>query len=318
MRDRPTIDDFYYTDGISSHYHVISDMRDNEDCQATTFAQHATWARFYCSVPLRCSGGSVLGAFTIMDDRPRYGISEDELLFLEDMSDSVTEHLHSIVVRAQRQRSDRLIQALGLFNRGKGTLRDWFLGQEDSRREHTGRHAENNVLSPMQRKAFADSEFGVQESLSDGNEGSSQESRNLRNKQSRPSLRSRKSKTAGKTSRNENFDLSAETDRTYARASNLIREALSADGVVFVDAHTISATLQGLHSNDSESGTKSTSESEGSTTSHDGPSQPICKTNGFSIRQDTSAATTRPAEQFFNLPASSLRHLIKRYPAGGR
>lgn len=114
IRDDPPESDYYYTGGSSPHWHIVSDMREDATCHTKAFAKQAPWARFYFSVPLRSAQGSVIGSFTVMDDVPRYGIHAEEMSFMEDMADTVTEHLNATVVRSQRQRSDRLIQALGM------------------------------------------------------------------------------------------------------------------------------------------------------------------------------------------------------------
>lgn len=116
----------------------------------STFRHSPQPVRFYASIPLRASTGSVLGSLTIIDDSPRYGLSANELAFMEDVSDTITQHLDAVVVRSQRQRSERLIQSLGLFNSGKSSLRQWWLKQEDSRLATAGRHTKRQTK--QQRK----------------------------------------------------------------------------------------------------------------------------------------------------------------------
>jgi GAF domain-containing protein len=83
IREPSTKDDHYYTEGVSPHWQVLRDLRHDSECQDVPFVQHARWGRFYCAVPLRSAQGSVIGSVFIMDDRPRYGISEEQLTFLE-------------------------------------------------------------------------------------------------------------------------------------------------------------------------------------------------------------------------------------------
>ncbi|KAI3481806.1 hypothetical protein L1887_55576 [Cichorium endivia] len=77
-------------------------------------------------------------------------------------ADNIAEHLEASIVRSQRQRSERLIQALGIFNNGRGTLRDWWLARDDERIERGGRHEKSNADAKDQRDR-ADAEFGVQD-----------------------------------------------------------------------------------------------------------------------------------------------------------
>ena len=83
IREEPPKCDHYYTSGLSPHWHIISDIRQNSDCQEKVFAKHAAWARFYLTVPLRTAQGSIIGTLTVMDDRPRYGVSIEEMSFME-------------------------------------------------------------------------------------------------------------------------------------------------------------------------------------------------------------------------------------------
>lgn len=139
-REAPDEEEYYYhTQGTSLHHLLISDVRHNKQMQDRSFVQHGNWIRFCCSVPLRGAQGSIIGTITILDDKPRYGISAAELSFAEDLSDTVVEHLDSTIVRAQRARGERFIQSLGLFNAGQSSLRDWWLAQDDSRTLNAGR-----------------------------------------------------------------------------------------------------------------------------------------------------------------------------------
>lgn len=82
IREPPAEEDHYYTEGLSPHMYVLSDVR-HHPVYRIQFAQHIPWCRFYCGVPIRSARGSVIGSLFIIDDRPRYGISEDQITFLE-------------------------------------------------------------------------------------------------------------------------------------------------------------------------------------------------------------------------------------------
>lgn len=81
----------------------------------------------------------------------------------QDVSDTIAEHLHTTVARLQRQRSERLIQALALFNSGKSSLREWWMSEEENRIMGTGRLAEvsDEMVTPALREAKMDAEFGA-------------------------------------------------------------------------------------------------------------------------------------------------------------
>ncbi|KAK5115852.1 hypothetical protein LTR85_009446 [Meristemomyces frigidus] len=162
LREVPEDDGFWYTDGLSPHSLIISDVRCHSKCRGRPFVTRAPWLRFFCSVPLRDLQGSVIGSLTILDDKPRYGVSMNEMAFMEDMADTITEHLEATIVRSQRQRSERLIQGLSLFVNGKDSLRHWWLTQDDARRHRAGRYQVQDTGADSQN-ARLEKEFGISE-----------------------------------------------------------------------------------------------------------------------------------------------------------
>ncbi|KAF2723364.1 hypothetical protein K431DRAFT_292738 [Polychaeton citri CBS 116435] len=372
-RELPTDNDFYYTEGLSPHSCIISDVRENTQFSNKLFALRAPSARFYVSVPLRGAQGSVIGSVTILDDKPRYGISTNEVAFIEDVADTVMAHLDATVVRSARQRSERLIQGLGLFNNGKDSLRDWWIQQEESQRPSAGRYTTNDMTT-TEKSARIDAEFGVQEQPPDNTNREASERTNSMDSNvqqlgvswatrdndiaaadrdtqhvsgmdhdQRPSKDllelpsfvgedaksasetptrlpgpQRRTKPKPKTTIADGFDLALASERAYARASNLMREALSADGVVFVDASVAS-----LRRFDSESDAPATScnsantltsETDDSDDSTSESSQ--CRTRGFSTRTKASVDGFKASDHQFQLPKSTLSRLVKRYPHG--
>ncbi|KAK0949059.1 hypothetical protein LTR91_026757, partial [Friedmanniomyces endolithicus] len=279
---------------------------------------------------------SVIGALSILDDRPRFGVSAAEMLFLEDSADTITSHLDATILRSQQQRSERLIQALGLFNNQKSSLREWWIGQDNERLRKTGRYQDQKPNS-QDRQTRMDHEFGVQagsdtsvasqrrrqrdastapEPAQDVPTGPSLttsananaaeiretqhvavtdfDQRPLKTQEEQPPVidvaklvqsderpgndeLSRQVK-----SKSDDFDLARNLENTYARASNLICEAMRAEGVIFVDAKAASATLK-----------------------------------GFSTRSHSTLASSQPsASRRLPLTDTELRAFIKRYPHG--
>jgi hypothetical protein len=262
-----------------------------------------------------------------MDDRPRFGVSIEEMSFMEDLADTITEHLNTTVVRSQRQRSERLIQALGLFNRGEESLRDWWLGAKDAQLFNAGRHAEN-AISQEDREALGDEEFGARLTASPTRDRTNPDtdadrhsfSNNARST-SRSDLTGRGRKRA-KASRSGSFNLADITERTYARASNLMREALAAHGVAFVDISSMTSAVNQHDSSQSDqrSSTNDTSQThDSSEAERSGPAienPATCKVYGCSLRQEDVDVEDGFANGRLNFPKTYLEHLLKRYPNG--
>ena len=161
-RDMPANDEYYYTEGTSPHWCIVSDASTNDDVKTRPLVQRAKSPRFFFSIPLRDPEGTVIGSLSMLDDKPRYGVSAHEMLFCEDLSDTIAQHVFGSMVATQRQRSERLIQALGTFNSGGKSLRDWWIGQDQSSMQRGGRRrdATNDVMNKNERFKH---EFGVEE-----------------------------------------------------------------------------------------------------------------------------------------------------------
>ncbi|KAF2161381.1 hypothetical protein M409DRAFT_28115 [Zasmidium cellare ATCC 36951] len=354
MRDVPEEEGHYYTEGLSPHWNLVNDARHHAGHSGLAFLRSASWIRSCVSVPLRGAQGSVLGAITVLDDKPRYGISAKEMDFLEDISDTAVEHLNATIVRSQRQRGERLIQALGLFNSGRTSLRDWWLGQDDARVLGMGRHAAKG--GSQERQARVDAEFGMHPEVLEpsgpdksGAQGESQDHEDYFGAQNvqRPDRIASELPAEGTISaygtESDNSlshlrqsklerpadvsDPATSSTAAYARASNLLREAIGVDSVVFADASTVTGTSQ-----HHERGTSESSDTVSNSVVNEDSSQirlsdvetsdsapeasKLCNLLAFSTRGRTGTSGLPSASQRFALPEHHLQRLIKRYPHG--
>lgn len=161
-RDIPENSDHHYTGSTSPHWCIISDVSIDSQLSQKPFVARARSPKFFFSVPLRDSDGTVIGSLSMLDDKPRYGVSAHEMLFCEDLSDTIVQHLSEAMVSAQRQRSERLIKALGTFNSGGKSLREWFIDQHTPGDHRGGRQKDAAQANATARNsARFDHEFGV-------------------------------------------------------------------------------------------------------------------------------------------------------------
>ncbi|KAI7365006.1 hypothetical protein KC354_g5231 [Hortaea werneckii] len=388
----------YFKEGRSEHWCIVSDVTEKPEYRERAFAQRAPELRFFCSIPLRGPDGVVLGALSIMDDKPRYGVSAAEMLFLEDSADTMYEHLQTSFIRSQQQRSESFIQALGLFNCQKSSLRDWWIGRDNDRVKKKGRYHVKREASHQDEQDRLDNEFGKQESAgfsvaserrlrrtdSEGREDlgdsvflasptseSNANASNMRLKQGvagkdftssdKPvqqqdepvigtvpetgaQIRPEINRAAGSgdkiETRSGSFDLAKAIESTYARASNLVREAIHGEGVVFADAKAASAalrnrrgtktgfvlssgeanssdpdrdsTLQNTSDPYLDSGSNSMSEGDKSDSTS---SERTCTVAGFSTRSRSTVSGSSSSHRFA-LTEAELRRMIRRYPNG--
>jgi hypothetical protein len=162
-RDIPESSEHHYTESTSPHWCIVNDVSVDPKLSQKPFVARAKSPRFFFSVPLRDSDGTVIGSLSMLDDRPRYGVSAHEMLFCEDLSDTIVQHLSEAIVSAQRQRSERLIKALGTFNSGGKSLREWFIGQHSPGDHRGGRQRDAAQANTAERNsAIFDHEFGVE------------------------------------------------------------------------------------------------------------------------------------------------------------
>ena len=354
LREIVQDEDHYYTEGASEHWHIISDIQSRNDLAQRAYVQRAKSPRFYFAIPLRDSEGTVIGSLSILDDKPRYGVSAHDMSFCEDLGDTIALHLQSSMIRSQRQRSERLIQALGTFNSGGASLRSWFTKQNAHSAKRGGRHLNIKSNSEESNMRF-DEEFGVEgqlpvrtfntprtgqyrevpRSTSEGNSQASDE-RKLQGVLSEDfsTTGSGRETTSATNTIDETipevnqaaiqqaaakeqvgireYDLSREVRQAHSRASKLLREALGASGVAFVDASAISTTRSSGRRRSStpsgdnvRSGTSDTDASDGSTTS-----SRMCEVTAISTHMEASEDRALP----FEISHRDLTTLVKAYP----
>ena len=193
-RELPANDDYYYTEGSSPHWCIISDASTNASVKDRPLIARAQSPRFFFSIPLRDSEGTVIGSLAMLDDKPRYGVSALEMLFCEDLSDTIAQHVLGSMVATQRQRSERLIQALGTFNSGGKSLKDWWIGQDNTSMQRGGR-GRNVVHDADEKITRFRHEFGVEEDSINSSRQSSR-SRTERPQSSGRSIQSRGPRSA--------------------------------------------------------------------------------------------------------------------------
>jgi hypothetical protein len=75
--------------------------------------------RFYAEVPVYSPAGYVLGSFCVVDDKPRQDFSDADVLVLQEISDSISRHLENVRMVHYHARSDRLVQGLTDFVKGR-------------------------------------------------------------------------------------------------------------------------------------------------------------------------------------------------------
>ncbi|GAB7355288.1 hypothetical protein MBLNU459_g5828t1 [Dothideomycetes sp. NU459] len=371
-RPPPPEADFYYTDGISPHWMVLSDIRRHPEVQGRVLVKCGAGLRFLCSVPIRSPAGLVLGSYAILDDKPRYGISVGDMEFMEDIADTIMSHLEAKRASSQRERGDRLIKGLALFNDGKNSLREWWLANYSRHQRGEGQR--------RRRRSQSDDELRMEradEELGQTYRADELDSRGRFNAPGspgavRPAARLGSTAPAALAGASDSveqpqdpsdgaaeapvqpvsdapsrqgpeFDIAKEVDAVFSRASNLIRESINAEGVMFIDADFTRTTQEKRgrykkaskkkqqeedesHRSSSETGSANASEfdipdipedeprSQSAASSHS--LETNCALLGFSTKIRSSLRGFSASQKHSSLPKKLMEKLIRRYPLG--
>ncbi|KAF2152200.1 hypothetical protein K461DRAFT_268183 [Myriangium duriaei CBS 260.36] len=361
--------DHYYTDGKSAHWFVVSDLRQHPEALPQFLPNFNHHIRFMAAVPLTTPKGVVVGAYMVLDSIPRYGISERELVFMEDMAKTAVNHLASKRAMLQKDRAERLLKGLAVFSQGGHSLRHWWLEHLDMQHDRSRAQEQGNSPTEAAREQKADEELGEDYTISDRTlggvasisnatanttnlSGASTPSRGhaykARNSESQFSHPSTLSVSDKKTSKEKGFNLRHATEAVFARAANLIREAMDLDGVLFLDAgfaqldilrrtgstlstrSTVSttSTLGGFSADNSDlsehedrvNGWMRRKVLAGERTKHRASSSPAsdptCSPLGFSTKAGSSVRGFKHPQKFLQMSQTRMKRFLRRYPEG--
>ncbi len=94
--------------------YVIRDFREDEDFRGRPYVEGWPHMRSYCEVPLTSSSGYVLGSLCVIDNKPRdYG--NQETCILAEVASTIMSHLDLIKSQFERNRAERLVRGLSSY-----------------------------------------------------------------------------------------------------------------------------------------------------------------------------------------------------------
>jgi hypothetical protein len=108
----------YTADGL-----VVPDLLQNDVYKNKPFVVCEPHVRFYAGVPIRSRSGHMIGAYACSHNQPRpEGISISEFRFMQDMAETVMDHLEMIRDREDRTKGERMVRGLAEFIEGSCAL----------------------------------------------------------------------------------------------------------------------------------------------------------------------------------------------------
>lgn len=97
--------------------HIINDLAEDARFRDRPYVHQRPNARFYAGVPIKTPGGANIGAFCVLDVKPRPGLADDDVDFLKHMGSLVMNHLDHLRTSAEYGRGARMLEGLGIITR---------------------------------------------------------------------------------------------------------------------------------------------------------------------------------------------------------
>jgi signal transduction histidine kinase/CheY-like chemotaxis protein/GAF domain-containing protein len=288
----------------SGHYRdncfVVDDLTKHPDLRFRNYVTDFPHGRYYAGVPITTPAGINIGAYCILDDVPRDGISDQELVFMRDMSQTVMTHLQTTRAISEREQNSQMVAGLGDFVRGTSDS----LNTKD--RGHEAKLP--SLRNPgKNREAFRDVQSSVPDALSDkprSDEGSRQGFQG--------SSGSKKGWSAQPTARKP--VTSHDDNRTYQRAAETICQSLNIDGVALLDLSV--GVFGGLIKPSDDPASESSMMSESASDGHSGSENRACRVLGCAENFSNSSDESKSGPPVKPLTETFIRRLMHRNPNG--
>jgi len=174
--------------------------------------------RFYAGTAIRSPYGPVIGVITVLDDKQRDGLSSEDQLFLQYMSDTIMSHLDMVRSKEEHRRTSNMVLGLGSFVEGKDHV-DMDLHNKDVPKSSVIEHQGTPPLTPGASAPKPPEMEDVEENnpfLNPENTNHADDALSFENLQAQM--------------------LSTDVKSTFQRAAGIIKNAIDVEGVVFLDA----------------------------------------------------------------------------------
>lgn len=303
-------------------------MRLDNRFKDRTYVKQEPGIVFYAGVPIRTKSGHRIGVYAVSSEKPRAGLSIDEMIFMEDVAAAVMEHLELAKDRDARMNGEKMVRGLADFIEGTEEP-DIPTGTNGGLAVNTS--GDDQIVSPRISAVMRRQSENALKMLDDLDEitGTSTEE-----KKAPDATEHEEKPPKTRISRDD-------PTRILARAANIIRQSTDADGVIFFN--TSSRNFQGLSrrvlrggNTDLSSGMNSGSDISNDTTmpsrqrhtdlstdsgedlrapkSNAKPRRRLCEVIGLSISQHEQYG--RLGAKDFGFPEDNMEKYIQNFPYG--
>ncbi|KAG9251287.1 hsp90-like protein [Emericellopsis atlantica] len=297
---------------------VVTDCRLDGRFHTRPYVVAEPGVRFYAGVPIISRHGHKIGAYAVSDDKPRDGLTVDEVQFMQGIAQAIMDHLEWARDRVDRFKGERIVRGLAAF------IETSYIQGGDSENGREGQPSRPPEMSqggrrrPMSR---ASSYQRADELVNGTVPPSQQQQRQAPAAAAAASLPP--SSGTQKTPQQKSDDMS----HMLHRASELLRTSTLADGVVLFGATATNAkqlsralrsgALQSTGGDDDDLSLPVTSGSEGvgfdSSDSDTLPTSRPCKLLAYSLADERARAAI---DQGSALSVGTLEKYFTLFPKG--
>ncbi|TVY80825.1 Hybrid signal transduction histidine kinase B [Lachnellula suecica] len=222
--------------------YVMNDMSVIEQYKDRPYIVGKPYMKFYAEVPMRSPGGHVIGTYCVVDNKPRDGLDKKSFDALNEIATAIMNHIELVRTQRSLHRAMGMMKGLAQFVEGKGKFSDWVeaegsqskLLRERPSMERTGT-AETLSSNQLSETILSDKLVETTEPISENTTLQETPSSTVRTNTSKQASRERKMSMEDVTISQESI-ASVGINQLFARACDLIREALDLDGAMIVDA----------------------------------------------------------------------------------
>ncbi|KAK1975452.1 hsp90-like protein [Colletotrichum cereale] len=303
--------------------------------------------RFYAGVPIRSQKGINIGVFCVLGDTPRQGLDDVSTRLMQDMSLVIVDYLDAKRNRDDHRRAERMVRGVGSFIEGKSTMSGWRLKKNNPNSFNDNPSFEGGLNKNQQHLQQEDELVAVETSqqgepsLNDWKERSPRSREYLKVTETTlqrtgdqalvPSVSGKSYKSArpglGGPPHENRDSHDAQLRHIFSKASNVVREAIEVESVLFLDAtigsfggladsKSVHVTSTGAKSPSSSSDDRSSSGTGSSGNSFVSQEEATCRVLGFSSSAISSIDGDLPSQSQTSVAERFLTKLLRRYPEG--
>ncbi|KAK8102495.1 hypothetical protein PG984_015641 [Apiospora sp. TS-2023a] len=303
---------------------VVPDLSEDERFQTRPYVVSEPGIRFFAGVPILSRHGHKIGTYTVSDEKPRHGLTMDELRFMQGVAQAIMGHLEWAADRVDRFKGERIVRGLATFIEGSSLAQNEtaMAVQEDLASDHPPLRPPQMSIArgrrPLSRNnsgsaganGYSSTQSGYDTTVSRSSDNQQQHTNGVKGEQS---------------SKIPNTIKPDSMSRMFNRATEILRQSTLADGVVLFDATPIHLNSKlsvgnlmpgNIESSDEDDSTQQQTTSESETLSIDtddgggvSPSSRPCKILAYSLASDAakadiergSAITIGTLEKYYNL-----------------